>query len=77
MLVNCTNTAGFDINITEFQMIKAINQKIDEKVPYERRSYTKTTKIRTAIREEHIKTARYFRGKSPQFAPFSCVFHNL
>jgi len=41
-----------------------------EKVPYVRRNYTKTTKIRTVIREEPVKLAQYIRGKTPKFEPF-------
>lgn len=44
-------------------MIKAINRLLDQKVPYVRRNYTKTTKIRTVIKEEPIKLAQYIRGK--------------
>jgi len=47
----------------EIKMIKAINGLLDQKVPYVRRNYTKTTKIRTVIGEEPIKLAQYIRGK--------------
>lgn len=34
----------------EIEMIKAINTLLDQKFPYVRRNYTKTTKIRTVVR---------------------------
>ena len=40
-------------------MIKAINHALDAKVPYMRRNYTETTKLRAVIREEPIKLAQY------------------
>ena len=54
----------------EIGMIKAINRALDTKVPYVRRNYTKTTRIRTVIREEPIQLARYIRGKGPKLKPF-------
>ena len=54
----------------EIAMIKAINRTLDIKVPYVRRNPTKTTRIRTVIREEPIKLAQYLRGKSPEYQPF-------
>jgi hypothetical protein len=36
--------------VEEIEMIKAINGLLDQKVPYVRRNYTKTTKIRTVAR---------------------------
>ena len=54
----------------EIEMIKTINQMLNERVPYERRNYTKTTKIRTVIGEEPIKLTQYIRGKSKEFNPF-------
>jgi len=53
----------------EIKMIKAINGLLDQKVPYVRRNYTKTTKIRTVIREEPIKLAQYIREKTENFSP--------
>ncbi len=53
----------------EIEMIKAINHLLDKKVPYVRRNYTKTTKIRTVIRGEPIKLAQHIRGKTKNFSP--------
>ena len=52
-------------------MIKVINGVLDTKAPYVRRNYTKTTRIRTVIREEPIQLAQYIRGKSSEFNPYS------
>jgi len=57
----------------EIKIIKSINRLLDTKVPYVRRNYTKTTKIRTVIREEPIRLAQYIRERSPEFAPFSFI----
>ena len=51
----------------EIEMIKAINHLLDKKVPDIRRNYTKTTKIRTVIREEPIKLVQYIRGNALTF----------
>jgi len=54
----------------EIKMIRAINNLLDQKVPYVRRNYTKTTKVRTVIKEEPIKLANYIREHTLNFIPF-------
>ena len=55
----------------KFEMIKSIIEKLDEKIPYNRRNYSKTTKIRTIIKEETIKLAQYILEKKYRFIPCS------
>jgi len=54
----------------EIEVIKAINELLNKKVPYVHRNYTKTTRVRIVVRQKPIKLARYFRGKSSKFKPF-------
>ena len=54
----------------EIEMIKAINNPLDQKVPNVRRKYNKATKIRTIFREEPRKLVQYIRGKSTEFISY-------
>jgi CRISPR-associated endonuclease Cas1 len=47
----------------KFDMINKVLKKLEEKIPYNRRNYSKTTKIKIVIREETIKVAQYIRGE--------------
>ena len=61
------NTRGSLKQDEKIGIFKAINLILDKKAPYVRRNYTKTTKIRTVIREEPIKLAQYIRGNALTF----------
>jgi CRISPR-associated protein Cas1 len=50
----------------KFNMIKNLNEKLNERIPYNRRNNTKRTKTRTAIKDITIKLAQYIRGKLPK-----------
>jgi len=45
----------------KLKMILEVNRLFKKKVPYKRRNYSKTTTIRTIIKEEPIKLAQYLR----------------
>jgi CRISPR/Cas system-associated endonuclease Cas1 len=48
----------------QIRFTKNLDKQIDKKwIPYNRRSNSKTVRIRTAIKEEPKKLAQYIRGK--------------
>ena len=46
----------------KLKLILALNRLFKKKVPYKRRNFSKTTTVRTIIKEEPIKLAQYLRG---------------
>ena len=46
----------------KLKLILALNRLFKKKVPYKRRNFSKTTTIRTIIKEEPLKLAQYLRG---------------
>ena len=49
--------------------MKAVDRLLNRKVPYVRRKWTKTTRIRTVIREEPVRLTQYIRGRRTSFRP--------
>ena len=57
----------------KLKIILEINRLFKRKVPYRRRNYSKTTTIRTVIKEEPIKLAQYIRGNKAIYKPITKV----
>ena len=53
----------------EIEMMQAVDRLLDKKIPYVRRKWTRTTKIRTVIKEEPVKLVQHLR-ENKMFEPF-------
>ena len=55
----------------QIRFTNALDNIIDKRrIPYNYRDKSKTTRIRTAIKEEPRKLAQYIIRKNPMFTPF-------
>lgn len=57
----------------KLKLILEVNRIFKRKVPYKRRNYSKTTTIRTIIKEEPIKLAQYLRENKACYEPCKCI----
>jgi len=61
----------------KLKLILDVNRLFKKKVPYKRRNYSKTTMIRTIIKEEPTKLAQYLRKNKANYEPITKVYQNL